>query len=443
MKKKINIHLLGIATLAILSTLILVSAVYYDLLKKQVFYDLKCYAHMLNIVDEQMSLEKNNYGAGMNELRITIVNPDGSVKYDSEADVGTMGNHKNRPEIFQAMKDGKGEDVRYSQTLRTSTFYYAEKLDDGSVLRVGKETSSVYAAFTNVLPIFAVIVILLFVICIICAYLITKSLVSPIEDMADNLNKSDIQPKYKELIPFVNAIQKQHRDIIQVSQMRQEFTANVSHELKTPLASISGYSELIETGVASGDDVIHFAHEIHQNTNRLLVLINDIIRLSQLDSVDFQIELEDVNLYEVAQDCVDMLYMNASQHNVELNFTGDEVVIRGNGSMLEEALYNLIDNAIRYNKENGKVTVRVEEDSKEVRFIVEDTGIGISQEDKERIFERFYRVDKSRSKQTGGTGLGLAIVKHIVLKHDAKIEVESELGQGTRTTIRFPKDNKI
>ena len=138
-----------------------------------------------------------------------------------------------------------------------------------------------------------------------------------------------------------------------------------------------------------------------------------------------------------------MLYMNAGQHNVELNFTGDEVVIRGNGSMLEEALYNLIDNAIRYNKEKGKVTVRVEEDSKEARFIVEDTGIGISQEDKERIFERFYRVDKSRSKQTGGTGLGLAIVKHIVLKHDAKIEVESELGQGTRTTIRFPKDNEI
>ena len=220
--------------------------------------------------------------------------------------------------------------------------------------------------------------------------------------------------------------------------MRQEFTANVSHELKTPLASIQGYAELIENGMATGEDAKRFAGEIGRSSKRLLSLINDILRLSELDVWEGDLECEPVELSQLAKTCVDMLLLNAKKHGVALSFSGEESVVLADRGMMEELLYNLVDNAIRYNRRGGLVNVTVCMEGGRVRLCVEDTGIGIATEHQERIFERFYRVDKSRSKSTGGTGLGLAIVRHIAMCHNAQIQLFSKLGEGTKVCISFP-----
>lgn len=244
------------------------------------------------------------------------------------------------------------------------------------------------------------------------------------------------------LAQFLNVTKKQHEDILKNARMRQEFTANVSHELKTPLAAISGYAELIETGMAADEDVIRFAGEIHKSSKRLLTLINDIIRLSELDVMDQHVDKEEVDLYEIADNCVSMLQLSAERHNVAIFIYGSHEAIYADKGMMEELVYNLCDNAIRYNKADGKVYVSVdsymdERRQKRVVLSVKDTGIGISKEHQERIFERFYRVDKSRSKSTGGTGLGLAIVKHIVAQHGIEMVLNSEEGRGTEIRVTF------
>ena len=228
------------------------------------------------------------------------------------------------------------------------------------------------------------------------------------------------------------------QDLIKNARIRQDFTANVTHELKTPLTSISGYAELIESGMASSEDTIRFAGGIHSSANRLLTLINDIIRLSELDSEEESFTTEKVNLYLLAETCVNMLSLNAEKHQVSIFLEGENAYVNGNRQMMEELLYNLCDNAIRYNNENGTVCVTVFSQHGQTMLRVEDTGIGIPREHQDRVFERFYRVDKSRSKSTGGTGLGLAIVKHILQKHGAKINLESEIGKGTKITVAFP-----
>ena len=222
------------------------------------------------------------------------------------------------------------------------------------------------------------------------------------------------------------------------AKLRQEFTANVSHELKTPLTAISGYAELIENGMISSDDEIRrMAGEIHNNSGRLITLINDVIRLSELDEEQDEI-LEKVPLSVVAQSSVKMLQINAEKHHVTLTFEGEDAFIWGTRQMVDEVVYNLCDNAIRYNKENGSVSVRVYRENGRAVLQVQDTGIGIPQECRERIFERFYRVDKGRSKLTGGTGLGLAIVKHILMRLKGELKLVSTPGQGTIITIAFP-----
>ena len=244
-------------------------------------------------------------------------------------------------------------------------------------------------------------------------------------------------PAYKELVPFLNTIREQHENILMAAKVRQDFTANVSHELKTPLTAISGYAELIENNMVPPEQASHFAKEIQRNSNRLLSLINDIIRLSEIDNGEETTTYESLDLNEVTRDCVGNLRVSAEQRGVTLQYEGEPCQLRANRDMMYELVDNLCENAIRYNNEGGWVCVRVLlEDSRPV-LIVEDNGIGIPKDQQERIFERFYRVDKSRSKQTGGTGLGLAIVKHIVALHDANIKLESELGKGTMVRVEF------
>ena len=375
---------------------------------------------------------------------MTLIDKDGVVLADSDVSADGLGNHKERPEVKEAIEKGSGKSIRTSNTLSHASYYYAIRLSNGNILRLAKESQSFISFLIRVSPFIGGIAILLFVVSIFFSRLFAKSIVKPIEMLAKNMDREELATGYKELIPFLNTIQKQHRDIVKNSNMRQEFTANVSHELKTPLTSISGYSELIAGGMAKGEDAVRFAGEIQKNSSRLLTLINDILQLSELDTRNFNDDFAWVNFADTVRNCVDLLALTAKKRNVTLRLeTVPEVVmIHGVAKMLEELAYNLIDNGIRYNKENGQVVVCLAETENTVIFCVKDTGIGISKENQERIFERFYRVDKGRSRETGGTGLGLAIVKHIVAVHHADIEVTSEEDKGTEITVTFHKENE-
>lgn len=437
MRRKINIQLLIIAVLTIVSTLILVEIVSYDLFKKQVSEDLKVYSHVIKSISDSEENIESYYKPEHDDFRVTVIKKNGEVKFDSKADISSMDNHSNRPEVIKAFENGEGQAIRKSDTMDKSTFYYAVILNDGSVLRVAKETDSILSAFKSTLPIIIVISIIIFIICMILARIFTKSIVNPIDKIADNIDNLKGVSIYKELVPFINKINKQHEDILKNSIMRQEFTANVSHELKTPLTAISGYSQLIENGMAENKDIIRFAGEIHRNAGRLLKLINDIINLSELDSLDIDAPFENIDLYSIAQNCINMIAINAKKNNIDIFLGGKSCNILANKQMIEEVIYNLCDNSIRYSTKGSSIKVLVNELNGKVILLVKDNGIGISKEHQERIFERFYRVDRSHSKLTGGTGLGLAIVKHIVTKHNASMELESEIGKGTEIKIIF------
>ena len=439
MKKKINIQFLVMSFTAILLTLAISVAASYEVLKKEVMENLKTCTHVLLGAGVFDDIEHMKYDASKDNLRITLIDKDGKVEYDSDVDVSDMDNHENRPEIERAMTTGEGQAIRTSETLDRSMFYYAVQLENGRIFRVAKETGNLFSILASSFPMSAGLAILLALLGAVLAHFLTRSIVAPIEQMANEMDHLESICTYKELKPFITTIQKQHEDIRKNADMRQEFTANVSHELKTPLTSISGYSELIENGMANDTEVRRFAGEIHQSANRLLTLINDIIRLSELDVSTEVILYEKLDLYEMASKCVNMLEMNANSHDVTLKLLGNSTYLKANKEMMDELLYNLCDNAIRYNKKGGSVTVSVEETKENVILSVEDTGIGIPKEHQDRVFERFYRVDKSRSKQTGGTGLGLAIVKHIVASHNAKLELTSEKDVGPKIVVLFPK----
>ncbi len=440
MKKKINIQFIMIAALAIVVTALSAMLVYYNILKEQVLGDLKAYAHvieLLNIDDLAVEIEKDPYNPIDDDLRITLIGTDGEVLYESLLNKDEMDNHNERPEIIEAREKGEGEAVRYSATSGTHTFYYAERLQNGNVLRIGRDSVSVNRIMVNTLVIVLVIALCILFVCMGISHYLTKKLVEPIEKLATNIMLVDENNVYEEIRPFVNTIKEQHINIINNAQLRQEFTANVSHELKTPLTAISGYAELIGNGMTGKEDTIRFSNEIHSNANRLLSLINDIIKLSELDEADHQMEMEKIDLYKLAENCVQMMQVTAEKQGIRLTLQGESTMIMANKGLMDEVFYNLCSNAIRYNKPGGSVTVTVGTKDECPFLSVADTGIGIPKECQERVFERFYRVDKSRSKSTGGTGLGLAIVKHIVAQHNAALCLDSELGKGTTIEIVF------
>ncbi len=431
MKKKILSQFLKVTLIAIVITLFMSVIVFYELFKKQVFHDLKSEAEFARYTIDDLSDEKQF------DVRVTWIGTDGNVLYDSEAE--TLENHSDRPEYIDAVKTGEGKSVRKSDTLSKRIFYYAMRLEDGTVIRIAKEAESIWTIFMSALPIIIGLTVLLYVMCYFLSKHLTAKLVKPVEELVNNAANPSLVPEYKELVPFVGALKEQREDILRSATMRQEFTANVSHELKTPLTAISGYAELIENGMVSGDDSVRFAGEIRKNSTRLLSLINDIINLSELDD-GVKLNLERMDLYEAAKNCVKNLEVAAAKNNVKLMLLGTSSYINADKAMMDEVLYNLCDNAIRYNNKDkgGNVIVDVSNtlDGK-VKLTVKDDGIGIGKEHQERIFERFYRVDKSRSRESGGTGLGLAIVKHILTSHGAQLELESELGKGTCITVTF------
>ena len=372
--------------------------------------------------------------------RVTWISPDGEVMFDSEFPDET--NQLSRPEVRAALDTGEGQGIRRSTRSGVQTMYVARLCADGTVLRLSRPLSAVRTAIVSVSPALWVVV-LAALLSMLAAFRASKRIVRPINEM--DLDHDDAAAPYPELTPLLERIQEQKRTIAQQNAeretLRREFTANVSHELKTPLTSISGFAELMAQGGVPPEKVQEFSADIYRESQRLIDLVNDIIHLSRLDEEGFEPERESVDLYDLAADTIDSLRETAAKQNVTLRIEGEHVCVQGVWRLLGEIVYNLCDNAVKYNRPGGEVTVEIREQSGAAVLSVADTGIGIPPEHQSRVFERFYRVDKSHSKAIGGTGLGLSIVKHGAQFHHAEIQMESEPGRGTRITLRFPKEN--
>ena len=549
MKNKIFRALVALAAMAVLvaSGLItfLVSQDYFNETKKELAQEARYISMGLESGGNDF-LNKIAAENGSN-VRITLIDKDGIVLFDNQAEAKTLENHAMRQEIMEAVAVGAGEAERFSDTLDKTTYYYAVRLEDGKILRLARTIDSIYKSVLQMLPIMGGIVIVVAFLASIVARRVTFNLIKPLDQV--NLDEPLDNETYDELAPFLTRIAKQKRqlsknlkklrgkqeeltiitnnmneglvllngqqnvlfinesaakifgfsvkevigrniltvdraqevqDLLQkVSQagkgeglyekdghfyqlsgssvngsviliydvtekmtaekLRREFSANVSHELKTPLQSILGYAEIMKNGLVKDEDKQRFLERIHAEAGNMIELIQNIMELSRLDENKTLDEFEDVDLLKLAQSVTLRLKHKAQTKGVTLNVSGSSACVCGVQSILSEVLYNLVDNSIKYNKDNGKVDVKVQDGSDEVTVSVSDTGIGIGAADRERVFERFYRADKSHSKEIGGTGLGLSIVKHGVLFHKGRVELESEPGVGTTITFVLPK----
>lgn len=529
----------------IISTIVIVFGVTYSFYGNELMKELHTELKTVSVGVEQNGvnyLKKLELG---NDKRITWINSNGSVKYDTDASVNKMENHLNRQEIKEAILNGEGEAVRNSDTLSEKTMYCAKLLNDGTIIRVSTNQYSVWILLINMLQPFAIVVIISLVISYISAYLASRKIVQPINEL--DLENAELSSTYEEIEPLVQKIRTQNvvikkqikelkrtqaeftaitknmkeglliidqygkilsfndsaKTILGISEidniknvtkpfsdyirsstygehisevieyndscyelfsnpvyvdenvrgavavilditekhqrevLRREFSANVSHELKTPLAAILASAEVIALDSTPKEADLHFSKNIIKETNRLITLVNDIIKLSKLDNNTLEEISEKVDLHDIGESVVERLTPIAESNNVKLNLIGEKAIVFGVPAVLDEIVYNLVDNAIKYNKPNGKVEITIAPIQGKTTLIVEDTGIGISEENKDRIFERFYRVDKSHSKEVGGTGLGLSIVKHGVEHHNGKLRIESELDKGTKITVVF------
>lgn len=499
-----------------------------------------------------LSVEGRDFFEGLktSNTRITWVDNTGKVLYDTESDATKMENHGDREEIAEAIASGYGESVRYSSTLTQKSLYVAQRLVNGTVVRLSVTQHSILLLLFGLFQPLLLVLLIMLALSIWIARYTAHRLVAPLNQLdldspLENVVYGEISPllrridhQQKELasqeqlltqkkgefdtiiskiregmvlldnqrrIISINPAAQQllqadngsvGRDMLEVvrdlqlnklmeagltgvkgegvltvegmtykalvrpilsdnqvtglallffditeqwqaEQMRREFTANVSHELKTPLHIISGYSEMLHNQVVSEADVQQFAHKIHSESQRMVQLVEDIINLSLLDESP-QISMEKLDIYQLATESLESLSGKASQKQVALHLKGSSCFVKGNHALLSSVIYNLCDNAITYNQPKGDVYVTVTGKDNKVLLEVKDTGIGIPKEEQERIFERFYRVDKSRSKKVGGTGLGLSIVKHALKCHGASIEVSSQMGKGTSMIVTFP-----
>ena len=385
--------------------------------------------------------------------RYTLIAADGQVLYDSAADPAAMENHAGRPEVREAGENGQAATMRFSDTLGTDTVYAAVKLDDGSIIRLSESRHSLLAFLGDMLVPVLVAVIVAAVLVFVLSKTLTRRIMKPIDalNFADPL-ENEI---YEEMDPLLirideqqRLLKQQNRELAQAENLRRDFSSNVSHEMKTPLQVISGYAELMKNDMVQPADRQKFAALIYDEAQTMRSLINDVLTLSKLDESAFENDgATAINLYAVAQRVAGRLSSFADDQGVRVRVEGASACIAGSETLAEEMLYNLIENGIRYNHEGGLVTMKVGSECVEGGLAnaayqtvvrVSDTGPGIPAELHDKVFERFFRVDKSRSKETGGTGLGLAIVKHAVMYHGGVIEVESAEGQGTTFVLRFP-----
>lgn len=371
--------------------------------------------------------------------RITWMDADGRVLYDSEASAGEMENHLEREEIREALQDGEGESVRYSTTLTERQLYVARRLENGTIIRLSDSQRSIPGLLFQILRPLLLMILAAVILSLFLAYRLSRRIIRPLNEL--NLDQPAQSHMYEELTPLLRRIESQ-RDQLEsedekAEKMRREFTANVSHELKTPLQTISGGAELLASGLVKTEDVPKFADRIYAESRRMIALVEDVIRLSHLDEGASDMEWEEIDLYKLAEDTVNNLRSIAREREVELELNGEETRIYGVRQLLASIVFNLCDNAVKYNQPGGKVRISVSSREGKRILTVADTGIGIPKENQERIFERFYRVDKSRSKEVGGTGLGLSIVKHAAKVMNAQIQLESTPGVGTTIRVLF------
>lgn len=444
MSKRIFLNMFIISSVVIALTTILTVVIVYKSFSNQ------------NIAALKGELTATSSGVELNGVaflkslsvkhRITLVDSSGKVLFDNRNDINSLGNHNDREEIREARENGTGYSERYSDTLSRKTINVTKLLNNGDVLRLSKDMSTVWS--TLMYTIFPMICVMVFAI-LIAAYMagrVSKAVTTPINQI--DLNEPDREKIYDEIEPLIDKIIKQNNQIDkQIEQLnmehekqdnlRRDFTANVSHELKTPLTSISGFAEIIQNGMVKEEDITRFAGKIHSEAQRLIILVGDIIKLSQLDGKDIAVKMEPIDLYETSQAVMGHLEAAAEKRNIKMFLSGKHLVITGAEQIIEEMIFNLIDNAIKYNKTGGKIYVNILKNDDGINLSVEDTGIGIKDEDIGRIFERFYRADKSHSKEIGGTGLGLSIVKHGANFHNAKVFVKSKYKEGTKITILF------
>ena len=444
MEEKISYRLFLMGFFGLLFTAALCIFVFHKAFTAQAWTGLEREAELVSAGYDLVDQPKKLSAFVTDDLRITLISQDGSVLFESATDQ-PMENHLSRPEIQQALASGVGREIRDSQTLGYETYYYAVRMPNGDVLRVAQDAETIWSIYDSSIPAIVLSCVALMLAAAVLSALLTRALVQPVLHMTEDLDHIQENVPYKELIPFAESI---HSDRIlreNNEKMRQEFTANVSHELKTPLTSISGYAELIETGIAKPADVQGFAQKIHVEATRMIQLVNDILQLSNLDNVSetgAEPEMEVVDLLDVASECVERQKLNARRAYISLTYLGESAPVRGSRSLLDELCQNLGDNAIRYNRPGGKVQIMTAcNRDGHCTLTVADNGIGIPREAQSSVFERFYRVDKSRSKATGGTGLGLAIVKHIARIHGARIKLESQVDAGTTITVTFPTAN--
>lgn len=444
MSKRIFLNMFIISSVVIALTTILTVVIVYKSFSNQ------------NIAALKGELTATSSGVELNGVaflkslsgknRITLVDSSGKVLFDNRNDINSLGNHNDREEIREARENGTGYSERYSDTLSRKTINVTKLLNNGDVLRLSKDMSTVWSTLMD--TIFPMICVMVFAI-LIAAYMagrVSKAVTTPINQI--DLNEPDREKIYDEIEPLIDKIIKQNNQIDkQIEQLnmehekrdnlRRDFTANVSHELKTPLTSISGFAEIIQNGMVKEEDITRFAGKIHSEAQRLIILVGDIIKLSQLDGKDIAVKMEPIDLYETSQAVMGHLEAAAEKRNIKMFLSGKHLVITGAEQIIEEMIFNLIDNAIKYNKTGGKIYVNILKNDDGINLSVEDTGIGIKDEDIGRIFERFYRADKSHSKEIGGTGLGLSIVKHGANFHNAKVFVKSKYKEGTKITILF------
>ena len=425
---------------------------------------------------EQVAVLRDQLGE---TVRYTLISPSGDVLYDSTApdqnSASSIGNHADRPEVQSALVTGAGMVTRYSETLKNDTIYAAVRLDSGDVLRLSETRESLFSFMHSLIIPLVIILIVVVIMVVFFSQLLTRRIMAPLNgfDADEGLGHTS----YLEMDPLLGRIEQQqqqlreqNRELMRAEDMRRAFSANVSHEMKTPLQVIAGYSELLSTGMVPAEDTVKFAGIIHEESQHMYALIDDVLALSRLDEPVSPDGLSDcIDLHALAESVAERLRPLAEKHEVSLRVDGQRVLIDGNEPLMEQVMTNLVSNAIRYNRPGGEVVVVVDTESTsavlercdkeagadEMRFgprshiahpidfmqavvRIMDTGVGISADEQQKIFERFYRVDKSRSKETGGTGLGLAIVKHAVEHHNGSIEVESELGKGSVFSVRFP-----
>lgn len=436
MRKRIQRNMMLIIVITLLVSYGLMTAVIYIqtelLIKDEIRQETDYICRAIEISGPEYLAEMDSVRAS---TRITWIAEDGEVLYDSTGEAGVLENHATRPEIIEAFEKGSGERVRNSDTVGERMFYCAKKLSDGTVIRASKTYNNAFRAAMAVLPIMSILALAIMTFAWYLSKTQVKKLIQPINRLdLENPLAEDI---YEELTPLLERIDKQNKEKDAIANMRKEFSANVSHELKTPLTSISGYAEIMMNGLVPEQHMKNFSERIYKEARRLMDLIEDVIKLSRLDEGRVEVEKEEVDLYLMCRDIVSRLSVVAAKKNVRVELTGEQVTYKGIRRVLDEMIFNICDNAIKYNKENGLVSVWVGETLEGIKIIVNDTGIGIPKEHQDRIFERFYRVDKSHSKESGGTGLGLSIVKHGAMLHNIMIDVESEVGIGTKVEMRF------